>query len=418
MAETMLRGLLVEYDAPATPDGSDTPATIREAILVLEHANVAPFIEYRVTELNEGGAPLIDVANSNIVRATADGFNVLEHEGLEASLFRVSFNGAVGDVFSLTVEDGPDGPATELIFFLDGDFTVAEILGAEDPLAVFNALVEGATVGPIPGGPLAPGRRIDMSATDAAVSDDDDLVVSGDDDQTLSVGSGDDIVITGAGNDDVRGGGGVDFIFGNDGQDTLRGGGDADSIFGGSDNDVLRGGQGGDRIMGDDGDDHLRGGGGEDVLEGGADNDTLRGGGGDDALLGGDGADILRGGSGDDMLEGGAGADFLRGGRGEDVLKGGAGADILRGGADADTFVFSVGDGQDKVRGFNALEDSLVFDRDFGPAVVSAQDIVDNFAAVANGDTVFTFADGATVTLVNFTHIDALAGAIEVDFLV
>ncbi len=94
---------------------------------------------------------------------------------------------------------------------------------------------------------------------------------------------------------------------------------------------------------------------------GGAGADKILGGLGDDALFGDAGADVLRGGQGDDDLFGGADADQMFGGLGDDALSGGAGVDVLRGGegddrltagTQADTFVFTRGQGTDRITDF------------------------------------------------------------------
>lgn len=126
-------------------------------------------------------------------------------------------------------------------------------------------------------------------------------------------------------------------------------------------NDHLRGGHGDDRIDGGAGRDHLRGRGGDDTIDGGEGNDILNGDQGNDDLSGGAGRDHLRGGSGDDVLSGGDGTDMLRGGAGDDVLDGGVGRDYMWGGDGADTFVFQLDAGQDRIFGFNAGEDMLDF---------------------------------------------------------
>lgn len=57
----------------------------------------------------------------------------------------------------------------------------------------------------------------------------------------------------------------------------------------------------------------------------------------------------MHGGNGNDTLWGESGDDRLNGGDGNDVLFGGQGTDYLVGGKDADTYVFSLGEGQDTI---------------------------------------------------------------------
>lgn len=102
--------------------------------------------------------------------------------------------------------------------------------------------------------------------------------------------------------------------------------------------------------------------------------DIFRTGGGNDHVFLGDNADFADGGSGRDTLEGGKGNDTLLGGTGADQLSGGAGADRLNGGlgddtmsggTGIDTFIFAVGNGHDRINGFNVVEDKI----DFAPTV-------------------------------------------------
>ncbi|WP_349363819.1 MAG: DUF5801 repeats-in-toxin domain-containing protein [Roseitalea porphyridii] len=129
--------------------------------------------------------------------------------------------------------------------------------------------------------------------------------------------------------------GGAHYI----GQDDVTGIVDA---TGGSGDDVLIGGDEANTLIGNDGDDLLAGRNGADLLEGGAGNDTLSGGGGSDTIHGGDGNDVINGGTngdtlfgdaGDDEISGGAGGDTIDGGAGDDIIEGGSGGDNIEGGA-------------------------------------------------------------------------------------
>lgn len=97
---------------------------------------------------------------------------------------------------------------------------------------------------------------------------------------------------------------------------------------------------------------NLTGSGHNDVLAGDRRNNILNGQAGDDTLYGGPGGgdDTILGGPGNDRIYGGAGNDRLTGGPGNDVLVPGAGQDVL---------IFAPGDGEDVVRKFNPLEDSI-----------------------------------------------------------
>ncbi|MEZ0231476.1 MAG: calcium-binding protein [Methylophilaceae bacterium] len=86
-----------------------------------------------------------------------------------------------------------------------------------------------------------------------------------------------------------------------------------------------------------------------DNIVGGRSGDYLGGGAGNDTIMGQSGNDSLYGDIGDDSLLGGLGSDTLSGGDGRDTLIGGVGNDSLQGGAGADVYIFSKGDGIDRI---------------------------------------------------------------------
>lgn len=61
------------------------------------------------------------------------------------------------------------------------------------------------------------------------------------------------------------------------------------------------------------------------------------------------------------LLEGVAKADTLIGGTGDDIIRGGRGDDVLTGGAGEDSFIFSPGDGADRITDFTPGTDRLIF---------------------------------------------------------
>jgi trimeric autotransporter adhesin len=90
-----------------------------------------------------------------------------------------------------------------------------------------------------------------------------------------------------------------------------------------------------------------------DTIDAGAGNDTVFGRLGNDTLIGGDGADTLNGEGGNDTLLGGADVDVLNGNAGDDVLDSGSGNEtLINGGTGNDTYLFGIGDGQDRVFNF------------------------------------------------------------------
>ena len=158
-------------------------------------------------------------------------------------------------------------------------------------------------------------------------------------------------------------------------------------LIGGADDDIFSGGDGNDLLLGRDGWDELNGDVGRDVLLGGR---------GDDILNGGSGFDILNGHAGRDNLDGGNGRDIVRGGSGEDLVAGGAQDDILRGGSEADTFVFTEGDGRDRIIDYTDGEDQIAL------AVDGIADI-DDVQAVASMNVrgvVINFGDGDALALI------------------
>jgi Ca2+-binding RTX toxin-like protein len=222
---------------------------------------------------------------------------------------------------------------------------------------------------------------------------------------TLSGANDASATVTRAGSAQVQGSDGSNLLLGGTGNDTLLGGSGSDTLLGGFGHDVLRGEDGRDRLEGGDGSDTLNGQGG---------NDTLLGQNGADLLDGGAGNDVLDGGANADVLKGGHGNDTLRGGAGNDTLTGGAGNDQLTGGTGADVFVFGLGDGTDRIIGFDPVADRLLLDATlWGDTTTDPATVVAQFAAVSGPDTVFTFAGGEQIILQGFAHPFLLAGVID-----
>lgn len=79
---------------------------------------------------------------------------------------------------------------------------------------------------------------------------------------------------------------------------------------------------------------------------------TIAGDSGANSITGGTGKDSINGGAGADYISGGKGKDSLWGGAGNDTLCGGKGNDMLWGDAGSDTFIFTAGDGNDTIMGY------------------------------------------------------------------
>ena len=235
------------------------------------------------------------------------------------------------------------GESENTIAFADGTVWDGTFVGTRIPYAVRS--IDGSF--DYRGGAgndtfsFTPGTRARLFGNDG-----DDLLSSGDDDNTPLTGAAlDDILLGGKGNDTLSSGSDNDILLGDEGDDLL---------FGGSNDDSLEGGDGKDTLDGGTGSDTLKGGSGDDILVGGQGIDRLSGDDGDDSLDGGEDGDFLFGWSGQDTLSGGAGGDVLEGGAGDDLLDGGSGDDELYGGAGSDTYVFGIGSGHDVLVDFDA----------------------------------------------------------------
>jgi Ca2+-binding RTX toxin-like protein len=161
---------------------------------------------------------------------------------------------------------------------------------------------------------------------------------------------GDDIIHGTPRRDVIWGGGGDDTIYGSLGNDLICGGPGSDLIHGGRGNDVVDGGAGSyDRVIGDLGDDKVLGGPGNgDEVAGSLGIDIVNGGPGNEDLVHGDyGWDRMSGGAGKGDIASFATA--VAGGRGDGVW-----ASLARHRA--------LGDGHDKLFGFESLEGSAFRD--------------------------------------------------------
>lgn len=155
----------------------------------------------------------------------------------------------------------------------------------------------------------------------------------------------------------------------------------------------IDGGSGNDSLYGTAGDDKIKG-------EGGS--DTIAGNGGDDDIDGGAGNYSISGGSGEDTIKRGDGHDSIQGDGGRDTIEGGEGDDTLKAGSDSDTFVYRDGHGSDTIESFDDEEDILAFD------MVEISDYSDVLARMTevSGDTIITFNNGETVTLLSVDNAD------------
>ncbi len=153
----------------------------------------------------------------------------------------------------------------------------------------------------------------------------------------------------------------------------------------------LRDNAGIDMHIGAQGNDIIQGSALSDVILSGNGNDILYAGGGRDLLFGDAGADSLEGGDGNDVLLGGTGADTLNGGGGDDQLAGEQGNDRMVDYLGNDTYLFSVGDGADRIYDNNGI-DTLRFG-----AGISLSDLT-LYRRLGNG-LAFAYGTGDSVTV-------------------
>ena len=237
---------------------------------------------------------------------------------------------------------------------------------------------------------------------------------------------------------------GVENLIGSRGHDVLNGDDGDNRIDGGKGSDKINGRGGDDTLIGDVGNDKLTGGAGADVLNGGAGRDRaqykqakegliadlgyarvntgeaagdsyigiedLFGSRYNDRLRGDDGNNKIWGGLGDDIFHGRDGDDTLIGAGGNDTFYGGAGNDLMRGGGGADVFVFD--GGRDLIADFRKNDD-LRLDDALWSGNLSRAEIM-QFASVTDGNTVFDFGGGDTLTLKGFTDLARLEAELMV----
>jgi serralysin len=133
-------------------------------------------------------------------------------------------------------------------------------------------------------------------------------------------------------------------------------------------------------------------------------------------LEGNAGNDLLSGLKGNDALYGGAGSDRLFGGDGTDRLIGGLGNDQLTGGSGNDAFYFYNNHGRDTYTDFVATNgDRLIIDDlTWGGTVLTAQQVVSQFAHVVAGNVVFEFSVNEAITMLGVTSTSNLVSAITI----
>jgi Ca2+-binding RTX toxin-like protein len=140
-----------------------------------------------------------------------------------------------------------------------------------------------------------------------------------------------------------------------------------------------------------------------DEVVGDPDSTFFLGSDGDDVLNGGDRGTVLRGNGGNDEIDGGGGRDRIDGGAGNDTLAGGTDNDSIFGGEGVDTFVFSSGDGSDRINDFDAAGGERIALNVEG--VNNLQDLLATVDAGRAG-TVFELGGGDSLQLLNTAPSD------------
>ncbi len=124
---------------------------------------------------------------------------------------------------------------------------------------------------------------------------------------------------------------------------------------------------------------------------------------GNDKIRAGDGADLAYGDDGKDVVGGDDGNDTLWGGGGDDTLIGNTGNDKLAGGTGADTFVFKANFSKDRIVDFEDNVDTLKLDDVLWGGGKTAAQVVDQYATVSGGNTIFDFGNGDVITIIGIT---------------
>lgn len=183
------------------------------------------------------------------------------------------------------------------------------------------------------------------------VGDGNNKLSAGDGNKTIFSGNGDDVISMGNGTHHVTDSGGANVINTTGGDDFIEISGDGDNNIsvgieddGAADGDdtvttksgidIIHVGDGNNHVSTGDGNKTIFAGSGNDVITvGQGDNNIVWAGDGDNTLTGGGGADTLIGGSGRDRIQAGAGSDWLYGGAG--------GNGTFDGGVDVDWLSFN-----------------------------------------------------------------------------
>lgn len=264
---------------------------------------------------------------------------------------------------------------------------------------------------------------VDSVAGDGEAGEDDwvpvenEIVIGGSADDTLSGPLGDNVFVGGPGRDLLRGDAGSDTLDGGTGPDTLSGGAGFDTASYRARtapvvvtiNSLANDGEAGEK-------DKV----GTDVeeVDGGSGDDRITGNGAPNVLVGFDGNDQLTGAGSDDILDGGAGADTLAGAGGRDHLTGGDGPDSFAGGGDLDEASFA-----DRFTPVSVSIDGVANDGSPGEGDNVKGDVetlrggADNDTLQGSGDAETLLGGAGNDTLLGLGGVDVLIGDAGADVL-
>ncbi|WP_412558770.1 Ig-like domain-containing protein [Thalassospira sp. MIT1370] len=286
------------------------------------------------------GSITVDVAGV----ADAPTLTVSNASGGEGSAISLAIAAGLTDaseILSVTIAGVPDGASLSAgTDNGDGTWTLSasqlselKITPADNYSGNFDLTVTATSVDGADSASISQNLQVEV------IDNPNETVIGTDGTDRITTGDGDDYINAKSGHDTISSGGGADTVYGGGGNDIIDSGDGDDRVFGGSGKDTITGGAG---------DDYINAGGSHDTVDGGEGNDTIFGGGGKDTITGGAGDDYIDAGSSSDTVDGGAGNDTILGGSGHDTLDGGEGTDTLYGGNSNDILI---GSGDDKLYG-------------------------------------------------------------------
>ncbi|WP_417826211.1 calcium-binding protein [Thalassospira povalilytica] len=286
------------------------------------------------------GSITVDVAGV----ADAPTLTVSNASGGEGSAISLAIAAGLTDaseILSVTIAGVPEGASLSAgTDNGDGTWTLSasqlsglKITPADNYSGNFDLTVTATSVDGADSASISQNLQVEV------IDNPNETVIGTDGTDRITTGDGDDYINAKSGHDTISSGGGADTVYGGGGNDIIDSGDGDDRVFGGSGKDTITGGAG---------DDYINAGGSHDTVDGGEGNDTIFGGGGKDTITGGAGDDYIDAGSSSDTVEGGAGNDTILGGSGHDTLDGGEGTDTLYGGNSNDILI---GSGDDKLYG-------------------------------------------------------------------